>query len=158
MHHALVNYDLLLLLAIGSIVIELESLHELVLVVGIPLIGLDDGHAPLICLDDVHREIFHVVLIIFRDQVTFDSDCFFVIFVVLVRIVASGKLEELLAGVLGHCSHAVHVLAEGLDAGAPSGIFGSLVAQTQHIQSISLTFDRMFLLITVTFLVYNLSF
>lgn len=74
MHHSLVNDDLLSLLAIGPVVVELQSLHELVLVVGIPLVCLDYWHATLVCLNDIHGEILHIVLVVFCNQVTLDSD------------------------------------------------------------------------------------
>ena len=73
-HHSLVDDDLLSLLAISPVVVELQSLHELVLVVGIPLVCLDNWHATLVCLNDIHREILHIVLVVFRNQITFDSD------------------------------------------------------------------------------------
>lgn len=54
-HNSFVNDNLFPLGAVGPVVVELECLHKLVLAVGIPLIGLDDWHAALIGLDDVHR-------------------------------------------------------------------------------------------------------
>ena len=61
-HHSLVHDDLLSLLAIGPVVVELEGLDELVLAVGIPFIGLNNWHATLVGLNDVHREIFDIIL------------------------------------------------------------------------------------------------
>lgn len=53
-HDSLVDDDLLAPLAVGPVVVELQGLHELVLVVGVPLVGLNDWHAALVSLDDVH--------------------------------------------------------------------------------------------------------
>lgn len=92
MHNSLVDDDLLSLLAVGSVVVELQGLHKLVLVVGVPLVGLDNGHAPLVRLDDVHREILDIVLIVLCNQITLHSYNFFVIyiiFVIFLQVVAS---------------------------------------------------------------------
>ena len=74
MHHSLVDDDLLPLLAIGPVVVELEGLHELVLAVGIPFIGLNDWHAALVRLNNIHREIFDIILEVFSYQITFHSN------------------------------------------------------------------------------------
>ena len=79
MHDSLVDDDLLSLFAVGPVVVELQGLHELVLAVGIPLVGLDNWHATLICLNDVHREILNIILTILRNQITLDSDNLFIV-------------------------------------------------------------------------------
>lgn len=86
-HHSLVDDDLFSLLAIGPIVVELEGLNELVLAVGIPLISLNDWHATLVCLDDVHREILNIVLIVLGDQVTLHRDDLLIVRVVFICVV-----------------------------------------------------------------------
>ena len=86
MHNALVDNDLFSLFAVGSIIVELQGLHELVLVVRVPLIGLDDGHAPLVRLDDVHGEILYVVLKVLSNQVTFHRYGLFGVFTFFVAI------------------------------------------------------------------------
>ena len=53
-HHSFVNDDLLSLLAISSIVVKLEGFDEFVLIVGIPLVCLNNWHASLVGLDNVH--------------------------------------------------------------------------------------------------------
>ena len=90
-HHSLVDDDLLSLLAIGPVVVELEGLDELVLAVGIPFIGLDDWHATLVRLNDVHREILYIVLVVFSYQITLHSNdlLFLRVLVVLVCVVLS---------------------------------------------------------------------
>lgn len=130
MHHSLVDDDLLSLLAIGPVVVELESLDELVLAVGIPFIGLDNWHAALVRLDDVHREILNIVLVVFSYQITLHSnDLLFVrVLVVLVCVVLSREIKELLSWVLGASGHSVNVLLKSLDTCAASCILWSFVA------------------------------
>lgn len=83
MHDTFVNDDLLLEGAVCSVVVEFECLDELVLVVGIVLEGLDDWHATLVCLDDLHGQVFHKVVVIFCNQVRLDDDSSSLVFIVL---------------------------------------------------------------------------
>ena len=85
-HHSLIDNDLLSLLAIGPVVVELEGLDELVLAVGIPFICLDNWHATLVRLNDVHREILYIVLIVFSYQITLHSNDFLFIRVLKLQI------------------------------------------------------------------------
>ena len=126
-HHSLVDNDLLSLLAIGSVVVELEGLDELVLAVGIPLISLNDWHATLIGLNDIHREIFDIILVVLGDQITFHSDHLLIVRVIFVRVVLSGEIEELLSWILGAVAHFFHIFFEALDGIATSGILRSFV-------------------------------
>lgn len=90
MHHSLVNDDLFSLLAISSVVVELQCLNELVLVVGIPLVSLHNWHAALVSLDNVHGKIFDVVLVVLCNQITLDSDnLFLLLLLILVSVILS---------------------------------------------------------------------
>ena len=132
-HHSLIDNDLLSLLAIGPVVVELEGLDELVLAVGIPFICLDNWHATLVRLNDVHREILYIVLIVFSYQITLHSNDFLFIrvLVVLVCVVLSRQIKELLSWILGASSHSSDVLLKSLDTCAASCILRSFVAQSQ---------------------------
>lgn len=129
-HHSLVDDDLLSLLAIGPVVVELEGLDELVLAVGVPFIGLDDWHATLVRLNDVHREILDIVLVVFSYQITFHSNdlLFLRVLVVLVCVVLSREIKELLSWILGASGHSIDVLLKSLDTRAASCILWSFVA------------------------------
>ena len=132
-HHSLIDNDLLSLLAIGPVVVELEGIDELVLAVGIPFICLDNWHATLVRLNDVHREILYIVLIVFSYQITLHSNDFLFIrvLVVLVCVVLSRQIKELLSWILGASSHSIDVLLKSLDTCAASCILRSFVAQSQ---------------------------
>jgi hypothetical protein len=132
-HHSLIDNDLLSLLAIGPVVVELEGLDELVLAVGIPFICLDNWHATLVRLNDVHREILYIVLIVFSYQITLHSNDFLFIrvLVVLVCVVLSRQIKELLSWILGASSHSIDVLLKSLDTCAASCILRSFVAKSQ---------------------------
>ena len=132
-HHSLIDNDLLSLLAIGPVVVELEGLDELVLAVGIPFICLDNWHATLVRLNDVHREILYIVLIVFSYQITLHSNDFLFIrvLVVLFCVVLFRQIKELLSWILGASSHSIDVLLKSLDTCAASCILRSFVAQSQ---------------------------
>ena len=88
-HNSLIDDELLLELAGVSVVIELESLHELLLMICVSLKSLDDGHTSLICLDDIHGQVLNVILVVLSDQIRPDGDLLLVVFVVLAVVVIS---------------------------------------------------------------------
>jgi len=109
-HHTFIHNELLLQLTICSVVIELEGLHELSLVVGVPLEGLNDWHATLVGLNDVHRQVLDVILVVFGNDVTSNCDFLLVVFVVLAVVVVSRQLKEGIPWVLDLAVNAVNVL------------------------------------------------
>ena len=87
-HPAFVNQNLLQQLAVLPVVVEFDGLDELGLVVRICLVRLDHWHVALLCLDDVHRQVSQIFLLISRLQETLDLNY---LFVVAVRVLC---LEE----------------------------------------------------------------
>ena len=87
--NSLINDELSLQLAVGSVVVEFESLYELLLMICVSFKSLDDGHTSLISLDNVHGKVLDVVLVVLCDQVRSDGDAFLVLFVVLTIVVVS---------------------------------------------------------------------
>ena len=94
MHHSFVDNNLTRQFAISPIIVKLERLDELVLVVGVPLESLDDGHAPLVGLDDIHGEVFHIVLVVLGDEVTPYCDVHLVFLVVLAIVILTRQIEK----------------------------------------------------------------
>jgi len=86
-HKAFIDNDLLFLGAISSVVVELKSLDEFVLLIGVPLEGLNDGHTSLICLNDIHGQILNEVLVILCDKVTLNHNDLLIIFFILAHVI-----------------------------------------------------------------------
>ena len=98
-HNSLVHDELFFKLAVRSVVVELNGLHEFLLVISVLLEGLDDGHTSLVSLNDVHGKISYEVLVVLSDEVRSYDEFLLVIFVVLAVVVLSGQLEERILGV-----------------------------------------------------------
>ena len=127
MHHTLINDDLLLKRTVGSIMIEFKCLNKLVFVVSIVLKSFNDRHASLVGLDDLHGQVFHEVVMIFCDQVTFDDDGSSLVFIVLGVVILLGQLEECVSWVLYNASPVlVDVILHCLNWSAASSIFWSI--------------------------------
>ena len=67
-HDSLVDNDLVLEFAVSLIVVELECLDKLLVVVSIELISLNNWHASLVGLYDLHAQIFDEVFVFFCNQ------------------------------------------------------------------------------------------
>lgn len=109
-HYSFIDNDLLFELAVSPIVIKLECLNEFVLAVRIPFKCLDNWHAPLIRLNDLHGKIFDIILIVFCDQVTSYRDRVFVASCILACVIFSRKVEKLRLRILNLVLRALHIL------------------------------------------------
>jgi hypothetical protein len=107
-HDTLINFELGEKTAILSVVIELDGFHEreplltatqltgteLGLVVSVVLVGLDNWHVTLLGLDDIHGQVFQIILVIFCLKETLDLDEFLVVTIwVLGLVVLSREIE-----------------------------------------------------------------
>jgi len=121
-HDTFVDNNLFFEFAGVLVTVELESLHEFVFVISIPLECLDDGHAALVRLDDLHRQVLHIILVVLGDQVTLHGYDFMVIPFVLPGVVVAREIEEIRLRILLLVISFVNVLLQSLNLSAPSGI------------------------------------
>ena len=97
MDESVIDNELLGERAVFPVVVELKSFHILRLAVCVLLEGLDDRHAPLVRLKDVHNGVSHETWLLLGDDVRLYGDGLLIgALVVLGCVVLHGQVEELL--------------------------------------------------------------
>lgn len=140
-HHTFVNLELLNKSSVFSVVIELDGLYEILLlttwiIIGILFIGLDDWHISLLSLNDIHRKISQVVLVVLSLQETLDKDCFLVVTIwILCTIIVVRMFEIRFTRVLNDV-RIFHVLFQSRYFDAFHGIFRCFDLAWNHILQI----------------------
>ena len=137
-HDTFVNLELLHKGPIFSIVIELDGFYKVLLlttwiIISILFVGFNDGHISLLGLNDIHRKISQVVLVVLGLQETLDKDSFLVVPIwILCAIIGIRMLEISFTRVFDDV-RIFHVLIQSRYLYTPHSIFRCLDLAWYHI-------------------------
>jgi len=138
-HDGLVYDDLLLEWAIFdsflSVVVELQSLLELLLGIHIVLVGFNDWHATLTCLNDLQLEITDEIIVVLQWDVGLDCDGLSVFFLVSGGVEIAGEFEESLFWVAVELFCSFDVIVKRFDFWHVKGVAWCWVAKNWHVST-----------------------